>query len=271
MALPTLSEASPVDTFQQRTFEGTLVEAGTAVHSAQDCTVNLMKGTILTLGGGGFSMSEDGSSLIDDFLLRLTNTSQPKVCFIPTASGDDDGYSERFLQAFSHCAETSVLSLFSHDPWGYTAPEMLLDQDIVYVGGGSTANLLAVWRVHGVPDILSRAAADGVVLAGISAGMNCWFDASSTDSFGSLDALNDGLGFLRGSACPHYFGEEGRQQKYLEFVASGALPEGHAADDHVALLWRDGELVEAVSEEEGRQAFRVSRDGETPLDVRYLG
>ncbi len=130
-----------------------------------------MKGTILTLGGGGFSMSEDGSSLIDDFLLDMANKKQPKVCFIPTASGDADEYSEEFLQAFSHRADTSVLSLFSHDPWGYTPPAMLLDQDIIYVGGGSTANLLAVWRVHDVPDILARAAADGVILAGISAGM----------------------------------------------------------------------------------------------------
>ncbi len=216
-------------------------------------------------------MSEDGSSLIDDFLINLAGKERPQICLIPTASGDADEYCERFLHAFGHRAETSVLSLFSHDPWGYTNPTMLLDQDIIYAGGGSTANLLAVWRVHGVPEILSRAAADGVILAGISAGMNCWFEASSTDSFGSLDALPDGLGFLRGSACPHYFGEEGRRGKYMDFVASGALPEGYAADDHVALLWRDGELVEAVSEEEGRQAFHVSRDGETPLAVRYLG
>ncbi len=234
-----------------------------------------MKGTILALGGGGFSMSEDGSSLLDDFLLDLTNKKGPKVCFVPTASGDDDGYCERFMQAFSHRADASVLSLFSHDPWGWTNPTMLLDQDIVYIGGGSTANLLAVWRVHGLPEILSHAAAKGVILAGISAGMNCWFEASSTDSFGSLDALDDGLGFLRGSACPHYFGEEGRQEKYVNFIGSGALPDGYGADDHTALLWRDGELVEAVSEDRGRQAFQVRRAGdravEIPLSVRHLG
>lgn len=234
-----------------------------------------MKATILTLGGGGFSMSKDGSSLIDDFLLGLVTKERPRVCFVPTASGDVNEYSERFLDAFGHRAEASVLSLFSHDPWGYTDPAMLLDQDIIYVGGGSTVNLLAVWRVHGLPEVLARAAANGVVLAGISAGMNCWFEGSSTDSFGSLDALHDGLAFLRGSACPHYFGEKERQQKYRDFVAAGTLPDGHAADDHVALLWRDGTLVEAVSEEPGRQAFRVKRDGsrvvETPLNVRYLG
>lgn len=233
--------------------------------------LSTMKATILTLGGGGFSMSEDGSSLIDDFLINLTGRERPRVCFVPTASGDSDEYCEQFMAAFSHRTEASVLSLFSHDPWGFTDPTMLLEQDIIYVGGGSTANLLAVWRVHGLPQILARAAANGVILAGISAGMNCWFDASSTDSFGSLDALDDGLGFLQGSACPHYFGEEGRRQKYMDFVTSGALPPGHAADDHVALLWRDGELVEAVSEQEGRQAFTVNKDGESSLHVRYLG
>ncbi len=248
----------------------------TTDHQAiRDVASHPMKATILTLGGGGFSMSEDGSSLIDDFLLELVAKERPSVCFVPTASGDADGYSEQFMDAFGHRADASVLSLFSHDPWGYTDPAMLLDQDIIYVGGGSTANLLAVWRVHGLPGVLASAAANGVVLAGISAGMNCWFEGSSTDSFGSLDALHDGLGFLRGSACPHYFGEEERQQKYHDFVAGGALPDGHAADDHVALLWHDGALVEAVSEEPGRQAFRVTRDGprvvETPLHVRYLG
>ena len=227
------------------------------------------------MGGGGFTMSEDGSSLLDDFLLDIAAADRPRVCFIPTAGGDAEEYIERFQDGFSLRAQTSVLSLFGRDPYGYQDPRMLLDQDIVYVGGGSTANLLAIWKVHGLPEVLSRAAANGVVLAGISAGMNCWFEASSTDSFGSLDALDDGLGFLRGSSCPHYFGEEGRQEKFRGFVASGALPDGYAADDHVALLWRDGELVEAVSEDNGRQAFRVIRDGhaavETPLSVRYLG
>src|SRR5665647_2152109 len=145
-----------------------------------------MIGTVLVLGGGGFSVLDEASAL-DDYLLQLTGKDEPKVCFVPTASGDADPYIERFLNAFQDRAQTSVLSLFCHDPWGYADPTMLLTQDIVYVGGGSTANLLAVWRLHGLPDILQTAAANGTILAGISAGMNCWFDASSTDSYGSVD------------------------------------------------------------------------------------
>lgn len=239
------------------------------------CIIDRMHGTILTLGGGGFSMSDDGTSAIDDFLLELADVANPRVCFIPTASGDADSYSERFEDAFNGRAQTSVLSLFCHSPWGYQDPQMLLEQDVIYVGGGSTANLLSIWRLHGLPDILRDAAANGTILAGISAGMNCWFEQSSTDSFGPLAPLTDGLGFLPGSACPHYLGEAERREKYLGWVEVGVLDEGYAADDYTALLFRDGELVEAVSESPRHDVvFRVElrEDSavETPVQVRPL-
>lgn len=224
------------------------------------------RGTIVTLGGGGFSMSDDGRSLIDDHLIELTGTQRPRVCFVPTASGDSPTYSERFEQAFAGRAQTSVLSLFCQDPWGYTDPSMLLDQDLVYVGGGSTANLLAVWRHHGLPDILHRACAQGTVLAGISAGMNCWYQASSTDSYGELSPLRDGLGFLPGGACPHLLGEQDRRASLRRWVATGQLPTTYAADDHVALVWRDGSLIEAVGEAEGHPALRVQRTGDQAVE-----
>jgi len=240
-------------------------------------------GTILTLGGGGFSMPEvhgrDFSSL-DDLLLDLTGVTgrKPRVCFVGTASGDSAWYVEKFQDAFAERTHATTLSLFNNAPeWGFGPSELerLLEQDVVYVGGGSTANLLALWRLHGLPELLEKAAAGGTVLAGISAGMNCWYQGSSTDSYGPLAALPDGLGFLPGSACPHYFGEADRQPAYLRMIASGELPDGHAADDGVALLWRDGELVEAVAERPDAQAFRVVRDRETaveiPLAVRRIG
>jgi peptidase E len=230
-----------------------------------------MRGTIVTLGGGGFSMSEDGSSLLDDFLLELTAKPRPRVCFVGTASGDSASYRERFFEAFGPRAEASALVLFGQSSHPYTAAETLLQQDLIYVGGGSTANLLALWRLHGVATILEQAAADGAVLAGVSAGMNCWFEASSTDSFGPLAPLRDGLRWLRGSSCPHYFGEEGRAEKFRAWVADGSLPPGYGVDDGVALVWRDGDLVEAIAERPEGQAFAVTAEGETPLDVRALG
>jgi dipeptidase E len=235
-----------------------------------------MIGTVLALGGGGFSMSDDGTSAIDDFLLELTGRSRPRVCFVPTASGDAEVYGRRFEESLAGRAQTSVLSLFCKEPWGYADPSMLMEQDVVYVGGGSTANLLAVWRLHGLPDILAEAAARGVVLAGISAGMNCWFEGSSTDSFGPLSPLSDGLGLIAGSACPHYLGEPDRREKYLGWVSDGSLRAGYAVDEYAAVLFRDGEVVEAVAERPGRPAFRVERDGsgsavEIEIPVRRLG
>ncbi|MCW4457085.1 peptidase E [Microbacterium sp. MPKO10] len=226
-----------------------------------------MRGTIVALGGG-FSMSDDGSSPIDDVLLDLTGASRPRVCFIPTASGDAESYSRRFEDAFAGRAETSVLSLFCHDPWGYADPRILLDQDLVYVGGGSTANLLAVWRLHGLPEILAEAAGNGVVLAGISAGMNCWFESSSTDSFGPLAPLRDGLGFLSGSACPHYLGEPERRDLYQRWVAAGELEGGYAVDEYAAIVMHDGQFVEAICEQPDRPVFRVHRDGERAVEER---
>lgn len=235
-------------------------------------------GTVLTMGGGGFSMPEvaDAGSL-DDLLLGLTGRDTPRVCFVGTASGDAAGYVERFVTAFEGRARTSVLALFHNGPEGAVPLDRLtdlLDQDVVYVGGGSTANLLAVWRLHGLPELLVEAARRGTVLAGVSAGMNCWYEASSTDSFGPLAPLRDGLGLLPGSACPHHRGEPGRRASYRRWVADGALPDGYACDDGVALLWRDGELVEAVTERRGAVATRVRRtpDGavEEELATRVL-
>ncbi|WGL52328.1 peptidase E [Nocardioides sp. BP30] len=229
-----------------------------------------MRGTIVTLGGGGFSMADTGITPIDELLLGLTGKRRPRVCFVGTASGDAASYRERFFDAFGARAHASALVLFGQATHAFTAPQILLEQDLVYVGGGSTANLLALWRLHGVPALLEQAAAGGTVLAGISAGMNCWYEGSSTDSFAPLAPLRDGLGWLPGSACPHYFAEPGRAERFGEWVADGTLPPGYAADDGVALVWRDGALAEVVSERPGGQAFAVTAAGETPLEVRLL-
>ncbi|MGN6380468.1 MAG: Type 1 glutamine amidotransferase-like domain-containing protein, partial [Gaiellales bacterium] len=149
----------------------------------------------------------------------------------------------------------------------------LLGQDAIYVGGGNTANMLAVWRVHGVDRILAEAWRRGIVLGGMSAGGLCWFEGGSTDSFGGLAALRDGLGLLPGSFCPPYDGEEHRQSTYREFIRNG-LPGGYAADDAAALRFSERDLVEAVASREGARAFRVELDGdrvvERPLECRGL-
>lgn len=220
---------------------------------------------------------EPDNPLLDDFLLSLVpRCGTPRVCFLPTASGDSDDYVRRFEEAFAAPrAHTTVLSLFRREHTDLRS--LVLAQDVVYVGGGNTANLLALWRLHGLHEILVEALEAGVVLAGVSAGMNCWFQASVTDSFGAerLQPFDDGLGVLAGSACPHYDGEEQRRPTYLELVATGRLPDGYAADDGCALLFHDGQLADAVSSRPDAAAYLVHNASgvavEEPLQVRYLG
>lgn len=230
---------------------------------------------IVALGGGGFSEETEGP-LLDDFVLGLTGRGRPKVCFVPTASGDSPAYIERFERAFPPArAEASTLTLF-HDAGLGDLRAHLLAQDVVYVGGGSTVNLLAVWRAHGVDAMLCEAWQQGVVLVGVSAGMNCWFDSSVTDSLGGpASPLLDGLGLLPGSACPHFDSEVERRPAYTRLVAEGTLPSGYAADDGVALHFVGTELAEAVSSRPGARAWRVEEGpgGAVvgPIEPRALG
>ena len=148
--------------------------------------------------------------------------------------------------------------------------EVIAQADVVIVGGGNTANMLAIWRLHGVEKALRNAYADGTVLTGWSAGCICWFEAGITDSFTpELGPLNDGLAMLKGSACPHYDSEERRPLVYQREIASG-LPAGIALDDGVAALFEDERLVEVVSGRPDGRAFHVSRNGQEPLAVRVL-
>jgi dipeptidase E len=221
---------------------------------------------IVAIGGGGFSGCGWG---LDRYLLQLTGVARPRACFVPTASGDSDQYVESFLEAYSECAETSVLHLFTREIEDLRGH--LLSQHIIYVGGGNTANMLAVWRLHGVDQALREAWSAGVILCGLSAGANCWFEASSTDSFGTdLAPLCDGLGLLPGSFCPHYDSEPKRRPTYRVAVVGGSIPPGFAADDGVGILFRDREPAEVVSERLGAAAYRVEPESETRLAARLL-
>jgi peptidase E len=146
----------------------------------------------------------------------------------------------------------------------------LLAQDVVYVGGGNTANLLAVWRAHGVDRVLREAYDHGTLLCGISAGANCWAEASHTDSFGPLRTLPDGLGLLAGSVCPHYDSEPGRRPSYQAAVAEGTLAAGWALEDGVGAVFTDGQLTEAVSRTTRARLYRVEADGDGGVSERAL-
>ena len=224
-----------------------------------------MSGHIVAMGGGGFG---SGNPMLDRYALSLVDAARPRVCFLPTASGDDAGYTLEFYKAYgSYGCDPFVLNLFQREIEDIRS--FLLSMDMVYVGGGSTANLLAVWRLHGVDEALREAWGSGVVLAGLSAGANCWFEASTTDSFllGKADALTDGLGFLSGSYCPHYSSEPERRPNYMALVATGVLPDGYACEDGAAVHFVGTELQAAVSVDGDATAFLVSRRGDEAVEA----
>ena len=227
------------------------------------------KKRIVALGGGGFSMESQNLAL-DRWILSLVDAECPKVCFLPTASGDAPGYADKFRSAFGRLScEPSMLSLFRREVDDLRA--FLLSQDVIYVGGGNTANMLAIWRAHGIDEILREAWENGVLLAGLSAGSLCWFEEGVTDSLGTeLAALSDGLGLLPGSHCPHYDGEADRRPTYTRLIEAGELKPGLAADDGVGLLFEGQELTDIVTSRPGRAAYRVSPGGEEVLEAREL-
>src|SRR3954454_17084886 len=227
------------------------------------------------MGGGGFSMEPD-NPLLDDFVLSLARRTPARVCFVATASGDAPTYVAEFYRAFgARGCLASDIGLFERRVADLRAH--VLAQDVVYVGGGNTASLLAAWRAHGLDRVLIEAWHAGVVLAGISAGMNCWFEQSVTDSFDAerLAPLPDGLDLLAGSACPHYDGEVQRRPTYRHLVSDGVLRDGWAADDGAALVFAGTELAEVVASRPGAAAYRVERTAEgvdeRPLAARFVG
>lgn len=228
---------------------------------------------IVSFGGGGFSM-ESGNPLLDDYVLSLTNSERPKVCFVPTASGDADHYIVRFYRAFpaTRCIP-SHLSLFRRDRGAPDLREWLLDQDLIYVGGGSVVSMLGAWRAHGLDKILHECWEAGVVLCGLSAGSLCWYSEGVTSFHGEVRSYK-GLGLLPWSNCVHYGDEAGRREAYHTHLARGMCP-GYAASDGAALHFVGHRMIEAVSSRPKARAWCVGDRGEdiveSELPIRYLG
>jgi peptidase E len=227
---------------------------------------------IITMGGGGFSMEPDNLAL-DRYIIEQTGKERPAVCFLSQASGEARDYIINFYTAFTQLdCHPSHLSLFS--PHTAEIEDYLMGQDVIYVGGGNTKSMLALWREWGLDRILKQAAANGTVLAGVSAGAICWFEAGTTDSIpGELSVLPC-LGYLPGSCSPHYDGEAERRPAYQRMIAAGQVIPGHAFDDGAAGHFIDGQLQQVVSSRPHASGYRVERNGdeaaETPLATRYL-
>ena len=231
---------------------------------------------IVALGGGGFSMEREGS-LLDDYILSLLETPRPRVCFLPTASGDADHYVVRFYRRFSPACDASHVSLFRRDQGtGGVEDDLaahLLSQDLIYVGGGNMLSMLGAWRAHGLDAILRRAWRRGIVMCGPSAGSLCWFEQALSAFHGAPRPVR-GLGLLPYSNCVHYDAEPARREEYHRAVADG-MSAGFAVEDGVGLHFRGTRLERVVSSRPDGRAFHVERRRgrvrEEPLETEYLG
>lgn len=230
-----------------------------------------MSRQLIVQGGGGFLMEK--SRILDRHFLRATGKPSPRICFVGTASGDAESMRYKFYEAMAtlDCRPThlSLIQPPTADLAGFVQ-----EQDAIYVGGGNTRSLLALWREWGLDTALRAAYERGVVLGGISAGMICWFEHGITDSVpGALTPLAC-LGWLAGSACPHYDGEAERRPAFHRLLSAGRIPPGYAADDGAALHFVDEALAEVVVAKPGAAAYRLTLDDgaivESALPARIL-
>ncbi len=231
---------------------------------------------VLAIGGLAANPAEGHLPQLVEYAIALTGSPRPRLCMLPTANEPDLRW---VLEAHRTLAQTacvsSHLTLFPQ-PNVADPATLLLAQDLILVGGGSVANMMAVWRAHGLDSVLRTAWERGIVLAGVSAGAICWFESGTTDSFGpELQPFRGGLGLLPGSFSPHYRFEPGRRPAFQKLVADKALPAGLAVDDGAAAHFVDDELAEVVAEEVDAGGYRVIPDGhggclETPVPARLL-
>jgi dipeptidase E len=227
---------------------------------------------IIALGGGGFGVDPTNLTL-DRYILAQARVSEPAVAFVPTASGESDNYIVRFYTAYLGLpCRPSHLAFFRRTP---DLRSYLLAQDAIYVGGGNTKSMLAVWREWGVPELLREAWESGVVLAGISAGAICWFEQGVTDSFADRLRVIDCLGFLPGSCCPHYSGEPERRPAFHRLLRQGEIAPGFAIDDGGAIHFTGDQVHRVIASRQGATAYRVRSAGadvrEEPLPAEHLG
>jgi dipeptidase E len=231
-----------------------------------------IKRQVIAMGGGGFSMEPD-NPLLDQYIIKQARKTRPSVCFLPHATDDAVRSTFRFFKAFSKLdVKLTYLSLFS--PETADLESFLMEQDIIYVGGGNTKSMIALWREWNLDAVLYRAYENGLVLAGLSAGANCWFEECSTDSVPGAYSVLSCLGILRGSFCPHYDGEAERRPSLHKLLSEDKIASGYAADDGAAAHFINGEFACAVSSRSHAKVYKVGKvDGqvtEEVIETHYL-
>ena len=209
---------------------------------------------IIAIGGGGFGRNP-GNGKIEQYILNQSNSDSPKICFIPTATGDDESYKESYYSTMSklNCVPTH-LDFFKRTP---DIEKLILEQDVIFVGGGNTKSMLAVWREWGLEKILKKAYLNGVIMSGVSAGAICWFEKGITDSWAKELKVLDCLGFIQGNCCPHYDEEAERKPALSKFITNKKISNCYAIDGGCALHIKNNKTFKAISFQGNKNSFFV--------------
>jgi len=212
---------------------------------------------IVAIGGGGFGRSL-GSLNIEKYIISLISKKRPKICFIPTASGDNSLYKLNFYRAFSKLdCITSHIDFFSRTE---NLEEKVLTQDIIYVGGGNTKSMLAVWKEWNLDNILKNAYEKGIIMSGVSAGAICWFDKGITDSFAKELTILNCLGIVEGVACPHFDEEKDREPYVNDVISKGIIKSCFCIEGNCALHIKNDLEYSSIDFGNGKKCFRVSKE-----------
>ena len=214
-----------------------------------------LKRQIIAIGGGGFGRNP-GEGIIENYILEQSDANKPKICFIPTATGDDEGYIESYYSTFSMLECDPVhLDFFKRTP---DLEDLILNQDIIFVGGGNTKSMLAVWRDWNLDKLLKIAYQNGTIMCGVSAGAICWFDLGITDSWEEELKIMSCLGFVKGVCCPHYDEEPERRPTVHELIKDQEMDSCIAVDGGCALHLINEDPYRSVAFSEKKNAFLVS-------------
>ena len=213
-----------------------------------------MNRQIIAIGGGGFGRNP-GEGIIENYILNQSNAKKPNICFIPTATGDNEAYKNNYYATFTKLDCKPIhLDFFKRTP---DLENLINEQDIIFVGGGNTKSMLAVWKDWGLDLILHEAYLNGVVMSGVSAGAICWFEKGITDSWSEDLKVMDCLGFVKGACCPHYDEEPQRRPSLKKFLSQQILESCYAVDGGCALHIQDEKEYRAIAFSKNKKSFHV--------------
>ena len=225
-----------------------------------------MKKQIIAIGGGGFGRSP-GEGVIEKYILDQSDKERPNICFIPTATGDNEAYKVNYYSTFSKLNCSPVhLDFFKRTP---DLEELIKHQDIIFVGGGNTKSMLAVWKDWGLDLILKEAYERGVIMCGVSAGAICWFEEGVTDSWSEELKVMDCLGFVKGACCPHYDEEPQRRPSLSKFLTEGVMQSCYAVDGGCALHIENEQEYKAVVFAKDKNAYCVDLENDEVKEEPY--